>query len=117
MFAIERRQYILETLSDRRSISVGNLAKECNVSIRTIKYDIESLSSSVQILTVPGPGGGIRVADGWYLIRRYLREDQEAKQKKHPLTGVPKSVPNMLFFRFAGVALGGPVCEDDSLHQ
>ena len=78
MTAIERRQYILETLSDRRSISVGNLAKECNVSIRTIKYDIESLSSSVPILTVPDPGGGIRVADGWYLSRRYLREDQEA---------------------------------------
>ena len=78
MTAIERRQYILETLSDRRSISVGNLAKECNVSIRTIKYDIESLSSSVPILTVPDPGGGIRVADGRYHSRRYLREDREA---------------------------------------
>ena len=75
--ALERRQSILEALSDRRSDTVGNLASELGVSDRTIKRDIELLSCSVPIFTMQGCGGGIRVADGWYVGRRYLRDDQE----------------------------------------
>ena len=78
MTANERRQYILEALSDKRALNVDSLAKECSVSERTIRYDIEILSRSAPIFTVQGTGGGIRVADSWYLSRRYLREDQEA---------------------------------------
>lgn len=76
--ANERRQLILEALSDRRFETVQNLAEEFGVSVRTIKYDIEQLACSAPIYTVQGNGGGIRVADGWYLSRRYLHEDQEA---------------------------------------
>ena len=75
--ALDRRQLILEALSDRRYETVQNLAEEFNVSIRTIKYDIEQLSCSAPIYTVQGNGGGIRVADGWYIGRRYLHDDQE----------------------------------------
>ena len=76
--ANERRQLILEALSDRRSESAKNLAEEFGVTERTIRADIEILASSAPIYTVQGNGGGIRVADGWYLSRRYLHDDQEA---------------------------------------
>ena len=76
--ANERRQLILEALSERRQETVQNLAAEFGVSVRTIKYDIEILTSSAPIYTVQGNGGGIRVADGWYISRRYLHDDQEA---------------------------------------
>ena len=48
MRATERRMAILEALCERRHDSVENLANEFNVSVRTIKYDIEAL-----ILTYP----------------------------------------------------------------
>ena len=54
-----------------------NLATEFDVSVRTIKYDLEYLACSAPIYTVQGNGGGVRVADGWYAGRRYLRGDQE----------------------------------------
>ena len=74
----ERRQLILEALSDRRADTLDNLAVEFNVSKMTIRRDIEILSCSAPIFTTAGRyGGGIRVADGWYVGRRYLRDDQE----------------------------------------
>ena len=76
--ALERRQEILEALSERRFETVQNLAAEFSVSVRTIKYDIELLSCSAPIYTVQGKGGGVYVMDGWYASRRYLRSDQEA---------------------------------------
>ena len=76
--ALERRQEILEALSDRRFETVQNLATEFDVSVRTIKYDLEYLACSAPIYTVQGNGGGVRVADGWYVGRRYLHNDQEA---------------------------------------
>lgn len=75
--ALDRRQMILEALSDRRQETVENLAAEFGVSKRTIRYDIEILGCSAPIYTVQGNGGGIRVADGWYVGRRYLHSDQE----------------------------------------
>lgn len=76
--AMERRQMILEAMSDRRFETMDNLAAEFKVSYRTIRYDIEILSCSYPLYTVQGGSGGIRVADGWYLGRRYLHDDQEA---------------------------------------
>lgn len=75
--ALTRRQMILETLSDRRFETRENLATEFQVSVRTIVRDIEALSCSAPIYTVSGNGGGIKVADGWYVGRRYLRAEQE----------------------------------------
>lgn len=76
--ANERRQRIMEVLSDRRFDTRESLAAEFGVSKRTIERDIEILGCSVPIYTVQGGGGGIRVADGWYAGRRYLHSDQEA---------------------------------------
>lgn len=75
--ANERRQQILEILSDRRETTREALATEFGVSTRTIERDIVELTCSAPIFTMQGGGGGIRVADGWYIGRRYLRNDQE----------------------------------------
>lgn len=74
----ERRQLILEYLSDVRRTTLDELAAQFNVSKRTIRYDLDILTCSAPIYTVQGNGGGIRVADGWYISRRYLHDDQEA---------------------------------------
>ena len=70
--AIDRRQQVLEAISDRRQEQIENLATE-RVSRRTIERDILVLSCSYPIITVQGGAGGVRAADGWYLSRRYLR--------------------------------------------
>lgn len=74
---IERRQMILEYLSDNRQSSYRELAEHFGVSKNTIVNDIAELTLSAPIETIAGNGGGIRVADGWYLSRRYLHSDQE----------------------------------------
>lgn len=76
--ATERRQMILEKLSDCRRTTRDALATEFNVSTRTIERDIEILSCSVPVFTLQGGNGGIYVADSWYLSRRYLHQEQEA---------------------------------------
>lgn len=76
--ALDRRQEILEHLSDRRFDTIANLMAEFHVSRSTIKRDLELLSCSYPIETVQGNGGGVRVADGYYVGRRYLRPEQEA---------------------------------------
>ena len=75
--ALDRRQSILNAISDRRFETVENLATEFSVSKSTIRRDIEILSCSAPIYTVRGNGGGIRAMDGWYVSRRYLTSAQE----------------------------------------
>ena len=74
---IERRQMILEYLSDNRQSSYRELAERFGVSKNTIVNDIAELTLSAPIETIAGNGGGIRVADGWYVGRRYLTSTQE----------------------------------------
>ncbi len=76
--AMERRQLVLEAISDRRQVRINELAAEHGVNERTIRRDIEVLSCSYPIVTVQGGAGGVRAMDGWYLSRRYLNDDQEA---------------------------------------
>lgn len=77
MKAAERRQQMLVLLSSRREDTIANLAFEFGVSERTIMRDIEELTLSAPLYTVQGNGGGIRVADGWYISRTYLTDKQE----------------------------------------
>lgn len=76
--AIDRRQGILEFVSDRRQLTYQDICNEFGVSYNTARRDIEVLSCSYPIVTVSGNGGGVRAMDGWYLSRRYLHDDQEA---------------------------------------
>ena len=88
--ANERRQKILEILCVRRQETMENLAQEFNVTIRTIRNDIEELTLAHPIETVRGRyGGGVRVADGYYLGRKYLKPNQQEllKRLSENLTG------------------------------
>lgn len=82
MSLFERRQAILEALNERRQDSIANLAFEFQVSIRTIKYDIQELSLSFPIYTVQGKGGGVYVMDGFKLGRKYMSDKETAVVKK-----------------------------------
>ena len=74
--ALERRQEILEVLCERRRESVENLATEFGVNERTIRRDIEYMTLSYPIYTVPGKGGGVYVGEGYRLGKKYLTDKQ-----------------------------------------
>ncbi len=74
----ERRQLILEFISDRRFVKMQMIADEFGISLRTAKADVQILSCSYPIITENWRGGGVRAMDGWYLSHRYLHDDQEA---------------------------------------
>jgi DeoR/GlpR family transcriptional regulator of sugar metabolism len=76
--ANERREEIRNYLSDVRFTTLQNLMDKFHVSKSTIRRDIDILTETTPLETVPGNGGGIRVADGWYSNRRYLTDEQEA---------------------------------------
>lgn len=83
----ERREAILKVLCQRRQDTIENLAFEFGVSVRTIKYDIEELTLAHPIETVRGRyGGGVKVADGYYVGRNYLKPNQQELLKKFSAT-------------------------------
>ncbi len=55
--AMERRQLVLEAISDRRQVKINELAAEHGVNERTIRRDIEVLSCSYPIVTAQGGAG------------------------------------------------------------
>lgn len=58
-------------LCRQRHTTCDNLANEFKVSERTIRRDIAVLMCSYPIETVcGGHGGGVRIADGFYLTRQ-----------------------------------------------
>lgn len=81
--ANERRAALLKVLCIRRQDTIKNLAEEFGVSERTIKYDIEELTLAYPIETTRGRyGGGVKVTDGYYVGRKYLRTRQKELLKK-----------------------------------
>lgn len=78
MGTAERRMEIFRVLCERRHDTIENLAKEFGVCIRTIKYDVESLSITYPIYTVKGPGGGVYIMDGYRSNRSHLTDKQVA---------------------------------------
>jgi predicted DNA-binding transcriptional regulator YafY len=77
MTATERREEILRILIKRKQESISNLAFELNTCIRTIKYDILSLSFSYPIYTVQGKGGGVFIDPEYYLHKQYLKSYEQ----------------------------------------
>jgi len=78
MNANERRMAILETLCERRQDKVSNLAFEFQVTDRTIRNDLLTLSLSYPIYTQKGNGGGVYIMDGYHLGKKYLNDKQSA---------------------------------------
>lgn len=100
----ERREAILNVLCQRRYDKVANLAYEFGVTERTIKSDIEELTLAHPIETLRGRyGGGIKVADGYYVGRRYLKPAQQELLRKlsGQLTGGDKVVMDSILQEFA----------------
>ncbi|MFC4943867.1 helix-turn-helix transcriptional regulator [Pseudonocardia sp. GCM10023141] len=57
---------LLFTLQRRREATAAELARELEVSERTIYRDVAALTEAgVPLWTEPGRGGGIRLVDGW----------------------------------------------------
>jgi predicted DNA-binding transcriptional regulator YafY len=57
---------LLFTLQRRRAATAAELARELEVSERTIYRDVAALAEAgVPLFTESGPGGGIRLVDGW----------------------------------------------------
>lgn len=80
----ERRQAIIRVLLRRRRETMGNLASEFGVSIRTIRNDIDILSFSYPITTIRGRyGGGVSIIDGYdRQDMQYLNEKQRKVLEK-----------------------------------
>ena len=104
----ERREAIKQILNARRSEKIENLAAELNVSVRTIKYDIEALACSYPIESVRGRyNGGVKLADWYQPSRRSLCPEQVAlliallKKLAPTLTGDDLAVMNSIFAQFA----------------
>ena len=76
--ATERRQLILEYISDRRHVQIPDLMNEFHISRNTAKRDVQYLSCSYPIYTQTSGAGGVFAMEGWYASRRYLHDDQEA---------------------------------------
>lgn len=71
----ERRIKLLRLLSRRRSETITNLAKELEVSSRTVRRDIDALSQTTPIYTKTGRyGGGVYLMDTYYSDKSYLTE-------------------------------------------
>lgn len=80
MGTYERRTRIWETLRQRKSDTVENLAAEFGVSERTIRRDINVLITEHPITTVCGRYGGILVLDT--ALPGYFSKAQEDAMKK-----------------------------------
>src|ERR1700704_5012455 len=74
-------------LQGSRGVVAEQLADEFGVSVRTIYRDVASLSAAgVPIWTESGPGGGIRLLDGWQSKLSGMTDDETSALM---LLGVP----------------------------
>ena len=71
MTAAERQDLIVATLRKERRVTIGNLAAALGCSERTVRYDIDALSTSgFPLNTIRGRhGGGVELAE-WYQPQR-----------------------------------------------
>lgn len=100
----ERRMEIMEVLCQRRHDTMKNLAFEFGVTERTIRNDISILSLSYPLETIRGRyGGGVKVMDGFYMNRKYLKPEQKdlLEMLSTSLSGEDLSIMNSILKEFA----------------
>ena len=81
-----------------------NLAFEFGVTERTIRNDISILSLSYPLETLRGRyGGGVKVMDGFYMNRKYLKPEQKnlLERLSTSLSGQDLSIMNSILKEFA----------------
>ena len=77
MGAIERRMEMIRILCLRRHETMGNLAFEFGVSLRTVQRDITVITSIIPIYIKMGRyGGGIYVMDHFQLGNAYMDNNE-----------------------------------------
>ena len=73
MGTVERRLEIMKLLCKRRYETMQNLAEEFNVSIRTIKRDIDELTFLMPLYVKSGRyDGGVYVLEDYTMNRMYM---------------------------------------------
>lgn len=82
MGTAERRKLLLKILSRRRHEHITSLASEFGVFERTIRRDIEILSLTEPIYTLPGRYGGVYVLDGYMDDNLYVPLEEECLLRK-----------------------------------
>ena len=88
----ERRKEIIKILCRRQHETMGNLASELGVSIRTIQRDVETLSISEPIYTQAGKhGGGVYIVEGYSYDRMYMSDIELNVLKKLYITSTNDS--------------------------
>jgi len=101
----ERRKTLLELLCLRRYDTCDNLADELCVSRDTIRRDIAALMYLYPIETVRGHGGGVKVADGFYLHRNFesltAQQCDVLKKVSASLDGNDRAVLDSILAKFA----------------
>lgn len=110
MNALERRQAILELLCERRSETMENLAYEFSVTRRTIINDVLELSLSHPIYTQSGRhGGGVYVAEDYYLGKQFLSKEQKDVLESliGKVEGSQKKVLESIIAKFGRPSKGG----------
>ena len=110
MNALERRQAIIELLCERRSETMENLAYEFSVTRRTIINDVLELSLSYPIYTQSGRhGGGVYVAEDYYLGKQFLSKEQKDVLESliGKVEGSQKKVLESIIAKFGRPSKGG----------
>lgn len=99
----ERRIRLLVTLCKRRHDTVYNLAFEFQVNERTIRNDIEVLSTNFPVYTVCGRHGGVFIDEDYRLGMQYLTDREEAFLEKILVTlnGEDKEIMSGVLRKFA----------------
>lgn len=82
MNTVERRERLIRILMLRGKTSIKTLAGELEVSERTVMRDIDVLSTSRPISTLPGKGGGVFITDTYEINRPRLQEYEITLLKK-----------------------------------
>ena len=79
----ERRQEMLEYLCEKRFANISDLMFKFKISRSTVIRDLQVLSISKPIFCIPGRyGGGVHIAKGFYIGRKYLKPNQKALLEK-----------------------------------
>ena len=75
--ADERRAEIMRVLESKRRETMSNFAHLFNVSIRTIRYDIEILTALYPIESVRGRGGCVKLIENYRKYQNILSQEQQ----------------------------------------
>jgi predicted DNA-binding transcriptional regulator YafY len=67
----------MRVLEGRRQETMANFAFQFGVSIRTVNYDIETLTATYPIETVRGKGGCVRLMNDYKSYKGDISEEQQ----------------------------------------